>query len=133
MMHYDGDGWREVAWSKPLPLLNDVWGSSADDVFVVGYGGTILHYDGADWESMVSGTSAALLSLWGTGPNDVYAVGENGTLLHYDGLRWLPMRSGTAAFFYDLWGDASSNSLVVVGSTGQFVNKGAVYHMTYLR
>ncbi len=38
-------------WQNPLPQgnsLRDVWGSSGSDVFAVGDGGTILHYDRHD-------------------------------------------------------------------------------------
>ena len=37
--------WTEMD-SGTTNLLRDVWGSSATDVFAVGWGGTILHYDG---------------------------------------------------------------------------------------
>ena len=29
--------------------LNGVWGTSADNVYAVGYGNTVLHYDGTSW------------------------------------------------------------------------------------
>jgi len=40
--------------------LADVWGISGNDVFAVGGEGRILHYNGAAWNSMTSGTSAWL-------------------------------------------------------------------------
>ena len=52
------DGW---GWQNPHPQANElygVWGSSASDVFAVGDGGTILHYDGSAWSAMSSGTTA---------------------------------------------------------------------------
>ena len=39
-------------WQNPLPQGNtllDVWGNTGSDVFAVGGGGTILHYDGSAW------------------------------------------------------------------------------------
>ena len=30
--------------------LRAIWGSDASNVFAVGDGGTILHFDGNDWE-----------------------------------------------------------------------------------
>ena len=44
----------------------DVWGSSGSDVFAVGNGGTILHYDGSAWSAMTSGTTFALNGVWGS-------------------------------------------------------------------
>jgi hypothetical protein len=40
----------EWTWHNPLPQgnpLSGVWGSSGSDVFAVGAGGTILHYNGS--------------------------------------------------------------------------------------
>ena len=62
-----------------------VWGSGAGDVYAVGDGGDVQHWDGAAWGPMDSGTTETLTSVWGSGPGDVYAVGTNGTVLHYDG------------------------------------------------
>ena len=48
-------------------FLVDVWGTSASDVFAVGFGGVILHYDGTMWRSMTSETFVDLEAVWGTG------------------------------------------------------------------
>jgi hypothetical protein len=57
--HYNGTTWTNSTFAN-TPTLQGVWGSSANDVFVVGGGarngfccegeGTILHFDGNDWE-----------------------------------------------------------------------------------
>jgi hypothetical protein len=60
--------------------LRGVWGTSWSDVYAVGMGGTILHYDGISWSSMTSGTSEELEGVWGTASNDVYAVGRYGII-----------------------------------------------------
>jgi hypothetical protein len=78
--HYDGATWT----SMPLPsgsVLNEIWGSSATDVFAVGEDGVVLHYDGAAW-TLATPTRAGLLGVWGSSPGDVYAVGAAGTILH---------------------------------------------------
>jgi hypothetical protein len=62
-----------------------VWGSSGSDVFAVGDGDTILHYDGADWSAMSSGTYHRLYGVWGSSDRDVFAVGGGGAILHYSG------------------------------------------------
>jgi len=58
------------------------------DVFAAGGGGTILHYDGATFSAMESGTAAMLFRAWGRAGDDVYVTGEQGILLHYDGSSW---------------------------------------------
>ena len=86
--------------------LHGVWGSSHNDVFALGDLGTILHYDGTKWTTiMKSGTKNFLYGVWGNSHNDVFAVGGKvsdsqcyGVILHYDGSSWSTMSSGTTNF-----------------------------------
>jgi hypothetical protein len=50
--------------------LNDVWGSAANDIFAVGAGSTILHYDGANWSRMDAGVGVDLRAVWGSSAHD---------------------------------------------------------------
>lgn len=60
--HYDGTGWRTTLVTV-TPTLQGVWGSAANDVYAVGGGarngfcctgaGTILHFDGHSWQSVM--------------------------------------------------------------------------------
>jgi hypothetical protein len=73
--------------------VNACWGPSSTDMFFVGNGGQIHHYDGTKFTDMVSGTTKDLRSVWGTSHNDVWACGYNTSsgetiLLHYDGSNW---------------------------------------------
>lgn len=65
--------------------LSAVWGSSANDVWVVGSGGTALHWDGADWTTTSVGSLYSLYAIWGSGPNDVWAVSTPGAIYHTTG------------------------------------------------
>ena len=69
-------GWE---WLNPLPTgggsIHDVWGTSGTDVFAVGQGGTILHYDGTTWSEMESVAANCLHGIWGSSSTDVFAVG----------------------------------------------------------
>jgi hypothetical protein len=85
--------------ATPDNNLTDVWGFNQDDIYVVGFNGTILHYDGSQWTKMESGTTADLTGVWGyvlvdeqDQPirTDVFAVGSQGTILRFDGQTWLP-------------------------------------------
>jgi hypothetical protein len=84
--------------------LNDLWGSSADNIFAVGQRGTILHFDGSTWQLMQSGTDAILDSVWGMSPRDVFVAGSTtpfdgptryyaATMLRYNGDRWRRLES----------------------------------------
>ena len=110
----------EWTWQNPLPqgnTLQAVWGSGPNDVFAVGSYGTILHYDGIEWQVMDSGTTQNLNGVWGSSGADVFAVGSGGTILHYDGAIWHPMSSGTTRDLNGVWG-SSTNNVFAVGSNG---------------
>jgi photosystem II stability/assembly factor-like uncharacterized protein len=69
--------------SPTTQYLTAVWAAGPNDAFAVGYGGTILRYNGALWESMTSGVTAALNGVHGTSPTQVFAVGNGGTILKF--------------------------------------------------
>jgi len=69
-------------------------GSGPNDVWAVGWDGTILHFDGAAWSSMPSGTTDPLQAVRGTAANDVWIVGQGGSILHWDGATWSKAKGG---------------------------------------
>lgn len=68
-----------------LYALAAVWGSSKSDVWAVGSGGTIIHYDGTTWKQTPTGVQNTFLGVWGSGPNDVYAVSSSQVIMHSTG------------------------------------------------
>jgi hypothetical protein len=73
--------------------LRAVWGSSSTDVYAAGDGGTIIHYDGFEWATVLAGAADDLHALAGSGPGDVWAAGLSGTVLHYDETEWADVSS----------------------------------------
>jgi hypothetical protein len=67
--------------------LYGIWGTSATNIFAVGNGGRILHFDGSAWTAMSSPTGARLSRVWGSAPADVWAVADT-AVVHYDGRAW---------------------------------------------
>ena len=107
-LHKSSDG--GVSWQPSYagipgrPTRYGLWGSGANDVFVLGHTGSvvkggyddmkILHYDGSNWsDGMDSGVLDRLRGIWGSGPGDVFAVGNNGAIAHYDGAGWSAMEN----------------------------------------
>ncbi len=78
----EGVDWCPVTTPlDPRRALTAVWGSSKNDVWAVGSSGAILHYDGATWTAVPSGTTRTLLSVAGAGPDEVWIVSTFGTVL----------------------------------------------------
>ncbi len=105
--------------------LFDMW-SDSTNIWVVGYPGVLLHYDGADWE-LDQFEETYLVSIWGESADDLYAAGEKGTVLHYDGSSWTAMDTGYEAVleededeipnFFDI-GRGPFDEIFAVGSLG---------------
>jgi hypothetical protein len=112
--------------------LQDVWGSSATDMFAVGFDktrstGTILHYDGATWTQQLSLPEIELQSVWGAAANNVFAVGSHiqstaGAILHFDGSAWtemtgpsVPPRDDAVIVWRSVWG-SSGDDVYAVGA-----------------
>jgi len=98
-----------------MVLGGAVWGTSTSDVFVVGPGGLISHFNGTAWSSMPSGTTANLFAIWGSGPNDVFAVGNNATVVHYDGSTWTKMTVPASATLSAVGGSGPTDVFVLSG------------------
>ena len=97
--------------------LNDVWGSSATNVFTVGANGTVLHFNGSTWSHMASGVAWPLHAVWGSGPSDVYAGGHEG-LLHYDGSAWTS--TNVIQDVTSLWGSGPNDVFAATGEGGMY-------------
>lgn len=91
VLHYDGSSWSQVTLpgAPKNKALFKVWGTSSDELFIVGEAGVIWQKKGASWvfasdPPLASGT---LTTVHGCSASDVYAVGTR-NVLHYDGGAW---------------------------------------------
>jgi len=144
VLEYDGTLWDGKGTFPSSVDLNGVWAGSIPDtsstsvntsgplgpaqsadptanVYMVGNGGTIYHYDGHDFSLQQSGTGEDLQDVWGASPTDIFAVGSGGVILHYEGSSWSAMNSGFSRELKDVFGTSTSN----VYAVGQF---GTVLH-----
>lgn len=115
------DGWARVHPPLTTNDLNNVWGAG-DEIFAVGDSGTILHFDGAEWNEMDSGTDLRLYGVWGSAVDDVYAAVRTGSdgdpsLLRFDGDAWAPVELNGAPAMFDVWG-AAADDVWAVGWDG---------------
>lgn len=54
--------------------INKIWGTSSDDLYVVGNNGNIVHYYGVIWQKIESGTDVDFLDVWGTPDGNIVWV-----------------------------------------------------------
>ncbi len=92
--------------SPTSETLESVWGSSATDVYAVGASGTVLHFDGTSWDSVVTGASPLhdFYDVHCFSADEVYAVGQPNVIYHYDGSAWATRSAGTSQALYSIWG-----------------------------
>jgi hypothetical protein len=121
MLHYNGSSWSPVQTGYPA-YFRGVWGSSADNVFAVGYTFTenvILRFDGNSWATMTitPPSDCGLCAVWGSSATDVFAAGFCGIIYHYNGSTWSPMNSRAGNELRSVWGSSGSD-VFAVGVSG---------------
>lgn len=74
-------------WTGENGSPYDIWGSSADDIYVVGRYGYAAHYDGVRWSKLDLGTSEDLQGVWGSSSSNVFITGTR-WVYRFDGTSW---------------------------------------------
>ncbi|WP_146651497.1 hypothetical protein [Labilithrix luteola] len=69
----------------PRHALTAVWGTSRSDVWAVGSGGSIIHYDGSAWTQTPTNVPSTLFAIGGSGPHDIWVASSAEYLLHGSG------------------------------------------------
>jgi hypothetical protein len=131
---------EDAAWSVVFEgadldrVVLSAWGQSIDDLYAVGgglgngRGGLVLHYDGAVWTELATGSTETFWWTWQSGPDDVTFVGEGGALFHYDG-QSVEDRSGTTPLsLYGVWGAAADDVWAVGGDPLSDPPAGVILH-----
>ena len=98
--------------------INAIWGFSDTDIWAVGAGGAILHYNGGGWSLQPSPTDQNLYGIWGPAPGELWAVGKAGTALHFDGIGWssVTIPGVDGADLRAVWGAAADDVFVTADS-----------------
>jgi len=83
-VRYDGQNFIEL----PIPSIligwsiNKIWGSSSNDLYVVGNEGNIAHYQNGQWSRIESGTNLHIYDIWGgynseTDQDEILCIASN--------------------------------------------------------
>ncbi len=98
-----------------------VWGSSADDVWIVGGqpdAGVVLRGSGDQFSPVVLPVTVPILNwVHGTGPDDVWVGGIAGTLLHWDGATWTDHSQPVEEAIWGLYALAPDDVYAVGGAS----------------
>lgn len=88
LFRHDGQAWVDADQGLYSPLqeqvsatLNGIDGFNADDLYAVGMGGAIWHWDGRIWTQLDSPTNVTLNSVRCSASGDVFIGGAGGILL----------------------------------------------------
>jgi hypothetical protein len=106
LWRFNGTSWNNVEEGTFEDYIEGIDGSAEIDVYLVGEGNQLAHFDGSDWGFIneVRETGDDLSGIWGFSYDDIWAVGSYGTILHYDGSIWADVSSGTDMRLGDVWG-----------------------------
>jgi hypothetical protein len=87
LSHYDGSTWTDVNLDGGGGD-GQVWGTAANNVWVMPSSDRVSHFDGATWQTLELNLVGELAAVWGPAPNDLWAAGNGGSIAHYDGSSW---------------------------------------------
>jgi len=112
-----GGQWRETTLQREGSAVAG-WAVAANDVWVAGKYGEIMHWDGSQWTSQLAipGHRGRWGDLWASGPRDVWLVGAQ--IAHWDGTAWRVVPTpGNTSGFRSVWGTGPDN-VWVAGAEG---------------
>ena len=112
-------------WEKQTsPVSTSLWavsGNSAHNVYAVGDGGVILHYDGSEWSDIsVETIDTNFKDVWCSPSGDVFAVGQGkdgGAIYRFLDSSWTELSTPTESYLRGVWG-SSETSVWAVGYDG---------------
>lgn len=113
----------DETWRRPRGgRLYGVWGSTNNEIWVVGEAARILRFIKNDWNrvyppELPEELFGTLHGIWGTGENNIWAVGEGGLIIYWNGTKWEIENSGTTQTIRAVWTDRP-NSAWAVGDNG---------------
>jgi hypothetical protein len=81
--------------------LFDIQGTSADDIWIAGRPGILMHYDGSDWTVEDYGNQT-FTEIYIDNSGTEYVCGFDGTILKNNGTSWSEMTTGTSSNLYGI-------------------------------
>lgn len=115
------------SWNpEPAPVNNnitDMWGFAPDDIWAVGLGGVVIHWNGALWEEAETPASGSVRAIWGRTGQTIIAAGDNGEILEYNGEVWELLAQSTDQNLRGVHG-FDNGDVWAVGANGTIMRRG---------
>jgi hypothetical protein len=114
----------------PAIHLTDLWVSSANELFIVGWkddvagntDGVVFRRSNGVWDRMLQPRGALLRAVHGSRTDGaVFAVGNNGRVARRAGADWTVLDTGVNQTLFDVW-VFSANDVYAVGDNGTFLH-----------
>jgi hypothetical protein len=133
LVHYDGTAWTSELWEWPSEggVLSDIWGSSREDLYIVGSRyegdpvGFVARRNGVGWSEIVARGPADFHHIWGSSASDIYVTYSEywrgaESLYHFDGAGWEGTDAARSQPTGPMWG-SSADDVYLLGS-------GSIHH-----
>jgi hypothetical protein len=107
--------------------VNKLWGTSANDLYGIGYNGMITHFNGSSWQKIESGTTTDINDIWGA--KDSLVLATVSSRYHLGDYKLLSVSSNSAKNYiswpysrlYGVWFQSERN--IYITGSGAFVYK----------
>lgn len=81
LLHYDGETWTfQPNGERAMAGIGAVWVNSPEDIFVVGPGSELMHFDGTDWVVLTAPVPVPAYRIWAAPTGEVVIIGHAGTI-----------------------------------------------------
>jgi len=116
----------------PLVALNAITGTAADDVWIVGTKGTVLHGSGTSFAPVPAGTDESLFSVWSPARDNVW-ISASSAPLHgsakVPGSTWNPS-GATGGRIWTVWGSSADDVWLAGEPSSRFGGNASVWQLT---
>jgi hypothetical protein len=111
--HYD------IAWgishSASGLEFEEVHGTGSDDVWAVGFGNVIMHWDGTSWSDESTGNENDFHAVWAYSPTHVVTLSDHGGVYEYSPSGWEEINNSQQGSFSDMYGLSADEIYAVSG------------------
>ena len=109
------DGTQTIGFVPGGVTVFDLDGTGPRDVWAVGLGGSLSHWNGSGWASHAPLIDVPVYGVYAVAADDVWAVAEGGLVFRFDGESWTLVRSTTSTTLRDVWSTGPSRAFAVGG------------------